>query len=68
MRFSLYALYSVIGGVIWSDGILLLGRELGKIDWVRAHKGWLDYIVVGVVVVGLAPAALHYWQGRTRRT
>jgi membrane-associated protein len=68
MRFSLYALYSVIGGVIWSDGILLLGRELGKIDWVRAHKGWLDYIVVGVVVVGLLPAALHYWQGRTRRT
>ena len=68
MRFSLYALYSVIGGVIWSDGILLLGRELGKIDWVRAHKGWLDYVVVGVVVVGLLPAALHYWQGRTRRT
>jgi membrane-associated protein len=68
MRFSLYALYSVIGGVIWSDGVLLLGRELGKINWVRAHKGWLDYIVIGVVVVGLLPAALHYWQSRTRRT
>ena len=68
MRFSLYALYTVIGGVIWTDGVLLLGHQLGKIEWVRAHKGWLDYIVVGVVVVGLLPAALHYWQGRSRRS
>jgi len=68
MRFSVYALYTVIGGILWCDGVLLLGRALGTIDWVQAHKGWLDYIVVGVVVVGLAPAALHYWQSRTRRS
>ncbi|MDQ1744664.1 MAG: rane-associated protein, partial [Pseudonocardiales bacterium] len=26
MRFSVYALYSVIGGILWTDGVLLLGR------------------------------------------
>jgi membrane-associated protein len=67
MRFSLYALYSAIGGVVWADGVLLLGHQLGKVAWVRAHKGWIDYLVVAVVILGLVPAALHYWQGRTRR-
>jgi hypothetical protein len=31
---------------------------------VRSHKGWIDYAVVGVVVLGLIPVAVHYWQGR----
>jgi membrane-associated protein len=66
MRFSVYALYSVIGGIVWADGVLLLGHQLGKIGWVRAHKGWIDGLVVVVVVIGLVPAAVHYWQGRTR--
>src|SRR3954447_1694668 len=34
MRFDLYLLYSVIGGIVWTDGMLLLGRGLGdgKLD------------------------------------
>jgi membrane-associated protein len=67
MRFSLYALYSVIGGIVWTDGVLLLGHVLGKVEWVRAHKGWIDGLVIVVVVLGLIPAGLHYWQGRSRR-
>ena len=67
MRFTLYALYSVIGGIVWTDGILLLGHALGKVAWVRDHKGWIDALVIVVVVLGLVPAALHYWQGRRRR-
>jgi membrane-associated protein len=65
MRFGRYALYSVIGGIVWADGVLLLGHQLGKVAWVRAHKGWIDYAVVAVVILGLVPAAIHYWQGRS---
>jgi membrane-associated protein len=67
MRFSLYALYSVIGGILWSDGVLLLGHQLGKVKVVRDHKGYIDYLVILVVVVALAPVALHYWQSRMRK-
>jgi membrane-associated protein len=66
MRFSLYAIYSLVGAIVWTDGVLLLGHRLGKIDWVRAHKGWIDYLVIVVVILGLVPVALHYWQGRRR--
>jgi membrane-associated protein len=68
MRFPLYALYSLIGAAIWADGMLLLGHRLGTISWVRAHKGWIDYLVVAVVIIGLLPVAVHYWQGRRRRS
>jgi membrane-associated protein len=67
MRFALYALYSTIGGIIWADGVLLLGRELGKIKFVQQNKGYIDYLVIAVVVLSLIPAAIHYWQGRRQR-
>jgi membrane-associated protein len=66
MRFSLYALFSTIGGVLWADGILLLGHQLGKIKFVQDNKGYIDYAVIAVVVLSLLPAAIHYL--RTRKT
>jgi membrane-associated protein len=67
MRFALYALYTVIGGVLWADGMLLLGHQLGKIQFVRDHKGWVDYAIVAVVVLALVPTVFHYWQSRRSR-
>ncbi|MDT4938590.1 MAG: rane-associated protein [Pseudonocardiales bacterium] len=64
MRFSLYTLYSIIGGAIWADGVLLLGHQLGKIKFVRDHKGYVDYAVIAVVVLALLPTLLHYLRGR----
>lgn len=66
MNFAKYALYSVIGGVLWADGILLLGHQLGKIKFVQDNKGYIDYAVIVVVVLSLLPAAIHYL--RSRRT
>jgi membrane-associated protein len=67
MRFSLYAVCSVIGGVVWADGVLLLGHQLGKIKFVQDNKGYIDYAVIVVVVLSLLPAAIHYRQSRRRR-
>ncbi len=68
MRFSLYALYSVIGGVLWTDGVLLLGRALGHVKFVRdtiAPK--IDLILITVIVLSLLPAAIHWWRSRPSR-
>ena len=66
MRFSLYLLWSVVGGIIWTDGMLLLGHQLGHVTFVREHKGDIDYVIIAVVIVGLIPAAVHYLQSRRR--
>jgi membrane-associated protein len=65
MRFAAYAFFSVLGAIVWADGVLLLGHALGRVRFVREHSDLLDPIVVAVVVIGLVPVAVHYL--RTRR-
>lgn len=67
MRFALYALYSVVGAILWADGVLLLGNALGHVKVVRDHADWLDPIVIAVVVVGLVPAGVQYLRSRRRQ-
>ncbi|MDQ2749207.1 MAG: DedA family protein [Actinomycetota bacterium] len=64
MRFSLFAIFSIIGAILWTDGVLLLGNALGKVKWVEQHKGYFDYAVIAVVILSLLPAAIHYLRGR----
>jgi membrane-associated protein len=66
MRFAIYATASIIGGIIWTDGVLLAGYGLGHVKFVQDHKSYIDYAVIAVVVLSLVPAALHYLQGRRR--
>ncbi|MEP6598483.1 MAG: VTT domain-containing protein [Actinomycetota bacterium] len=65
MRFTLYALYSVIGGVIWSAGVILLGYWLGHIQFVRdTVEPLIDPILIAVVILSLMPVTIHYLQAR----
>jgi membrane-associated protein len=67
MNFARYFAYSVIGGVLWADGVLVLGHQLGRIQFVRDHKGYIDVAVIVVVVLGLVPTVVHYLRSRRRR-
>jgi membrane-associated protein len=67
MRFATYTVASLIGGVIWTDGVLLLGYWLGHFDFVRRNKGYFDVVVVVVVVLSLLPTLAHYVLSRRRR-
>jgi membrane-associated protein len=59
-------LWTVIGGIIWTDGILLIGDRLGNIKFVQDNKGYLDYVIIAVVVLSLTPVAIHYFRGRAK--
>lgn len=67
MRFARYALYSILGGVAWTVGVILLGYWLGHIDFVRKTiEPLIDPILIGIVVLSLLPVTIHYL--RARRT
>ena len=66
MPLTRYTIYTVIGGILWADGVLLLGHALGHIHFVQQHKGQIDYLVIAVVILSLIPTAIHLWQTRRR--
>ena len=69
MRFALYALYSLIGGVLWSGGVMLLGYWLGHIQFVRKTiEPLIDPILLLVVLVSVLPALVHWLRSRRHGT
>ena len=68
MRFRLYAIYSVIGALLWGCGVLALGYYLGRIEFVRTTlEPLIEPILIGVVVLSLVPAAVQLLRGRRQR-
>jgi membrane-associated protein len=69
MRFGLYALYSVIGAVLWASGVLLAGFWLGHIEFVRKTvEPLIDPILICVVLASLLPVTIHWLRSRRRPT
>jgi membrane-associated protein len=68
MRFRTYAVYSVIGGVLWGAGVLALGYYLGHIPFVRnTLEPLIEPILIAVVVLSMVPAAVELLRSRRRR-
>jgi membrane-associated protein len=63
MDFRRFALYSVIGGVLWAAGVTLLGYWLGQVAVVRDH---VELFILGVVVLSLVPIAIEVVRNRRR--
>ncbi|GAA1086848.1 VTT domain-containing protein [Tsukamurella spumae] len=55
MNFAKFMMWTVIGAVVWGDGILLLGFWLGKVEFIRNH---IDIIFIVIVLVSVLPIAL----------
>ena len=68
MRFAKYALYSLIGGLLWGAGVVALGYYLGQIPLVRdTLEPLIEPIIIGVVLLSLVPAAIQLLRSRKRR-
>jgi membrane-associated protein len=64
MSFGVYALYSVIGGIVWGVGVTWLGHALGNVGWIKSN---IELIAIGIVVVSVIPIAIELRRGRRRR-
>lgn len=65
MRFGLYALYSVIGGVLWATGVLMTGYWLGHFEFVRKTvEPLIDPVLIAVVLISLLPVTIHWLRAR----
>jgi membrane-associated protein len=65
MRYSRYLAYDVVGGFLWVWSMVLVGYTLGRT--VPNVDRRIHYIIAGVIVVSLIPAAYHAWKARAAR-
>jgi membrane-associated protein len=63
MNFRVYALYSVIGGVLWGAGITALGYWLGQVKFISDN---IEVIAILIVVVSVVPMAIEFLRSRRR--
>lgn len=52
MDFKKFALYNLLGAVLWVAGITFLGYILGENVWVKEH---LEYIIIALILVTTGP-------------
>lgn len=65
MRLRTYAIYSIIGGLVWTVGVILIGYWLGHIAFVRDKvEPLIDPILVGIVAISLLPVTVHWLVNR----
>lgn len=60
-----FAIYTVIGGVLWGTGITLLGYFFGNIPIVKNH---IELFLIIFVAISFVPVALELWRARRERS
>jgi membrane-associated protein len=63
VRYRTFAIYNVIGGVLWGMGVPVLGYFLGGIPFVRNH---IEVILIVVVIISTAPLLVNALRARRR--
>ena len=61
MRPREFLAYNAGGAVLWAGGLLYAGYFFGNIPWIRGN---LTAIIVGIIVVSLAPLAWAFVRSR----
>ena len=56
-----YFTYTVIGGILWAAGLIILGSLLGNIPVIRDN---IDAIFILIVLISVLPIAFEYLKAR----
>jgi membrane-associated protein len=62
MRYRTFMSYNLVGGLLWTVGITLLGFFLGKVIPAEQVDKYLLPIVLAIIVISLIPSVLHLIQ------
>ena len=64
MKARSFTLYNLAGAVLWVGSLTYAGFFFGNIPWI---KGNLTAIIIGIVVVSLAPLAIAFIRSKMRK-
>jgi membrane-associated protein len=58
-----FTIWNVVGGVVWTIGLILLGHALGHVDFVRKH---IEVLALVVVLLSVLPMLFELTRRRAR--
>lgn len=61
MRYRQFVIYNVVGGFVWSFGVILLGYWLGNVAWVKDN---IEIVLIGIVLISVIPALIEILRHR----
>lgn len=56
MKYRVFAMYNLVGALLWGVGVTMLGFWLGQYAWVGKN---IDVIFVGIVLLSVIPIGLE---------
>ena len=59
-----FTVWQVLGGLLWTVGLVLLGHYIGHVKPIREH---IELMVLAVVVISLLPLLFHLVYAQPRR-
>jgi membrane-associated protein len=63
MPLRTFTVWNIVGGLVWTIGLVLLGHAVGHVSFVRDH---IEVLVLIVVVVSVVPFAFELLRRGTR--
>ncbi|TCK83151.1 DedA family protein [Albibacterium bauzanense] len=63
MDFRKFALYNIVGAIIWVGTLVTLGYLVGENPWVQRN---LEYVIMGIVVLATAPVIVKLFTNKKK--
>jgi membrane-associated protein len=64
MNYRKFLTFNIVGGIGWVVSMSLLGYFFGQIPFVKQH---IEKAIVLIIVLSIAPVAVHAWKSRRPR-
>ncbi|MDP2877015.1 MAG: DedA family protein [Holophaga sp.] len=63
MSYPKFALYNVVGAIIWVGLLMGAGRIFGGIPWVRKN---FEMVIIAIIVISVLPAVIEFLRARAK--
>jgi membrane-associated protein len=60
MTYRHFALYNIVGGIVWSALFLYAGYLFGELEFVKRN---IEFLMIAIILVSVLPVLVEAWRG-----
>jgi membrane-associated protein len=63
MGYRQFALYNILGGILWVGLLITAGYFFGEIPFVKKN---FELVIIGIIIVSILPGLFEWWRSRSK--